>query len=157
VATLAAIWNTLEAWPWPMIAAILSLIAVSILIWVNFIRPARRSNKLRAPVDAVFIIHKKQHRYSCQFAKQDEDDHESRTIVLPSKSKIIIDLVFKPRIYFRSTEYYLGCDGDDVNKKPIITQYLNRFIEIGEGKEIVPGPGNKHMIDVYGYYHKRDQ
>jgi hypothetical protein len=54
------------------------------------------------------------------------------------------------------SEYYLGCDGVDVNIKPTVTSYLNRFIEKGEGKEVVPGPGKRHIIDVYGYYHKRD-
>lgn len=108
------------------------------------------------PVDAIFVVHKTQHHYTCQFAKQDDLDHELKTIVLPSNSTVIVDLVFKPRTFFRATEYYLGCDGDGANTKPVITRYLNRFIEKGDGKEIIPGPGNKHMIDVYGYYHKRD-
>jgi hypothetical protein len=154
-AVLAELWKSIQTWPWSMVAAIFGIAAFSVLIWVNFLRPKRRRIKLRRPVIAHFIVAAAEH-HSCEFAKQDGREHWLKTIVLPSNKTVIVDVILDPLIYFVWSELSIGCEGN-LTDKPYATEYLNRFIEVGEGKNVIPGKGNRHYIDKYHYYHLRDQ
>jgi hypothetical protein len=158
LAGISAFWNDLKAWPQAVAAlsALLSFGALSILIWVNFARPSCRRRRLRVPVNAYFAVHRATHPYPCEYAHQDDQDHHLKTIVLPSHSNVTIDLVFEPAIDFRCSEYYVGCEGAP-EAKPVATEYFNRFIAKGSGQRIVPGEGTRDFIDVYGYYHHREE
>jgi hypothetical protein len=141
-------------WPWPMIATFVGVATLGAVLHVNFIRPIRRRRKLRQPVKSLFVIPARRH-HGCDFASQNEDEHLLKTVVLPANSEIIVDLRFEPRVFFTNAEIVVGCEGDP-STVPHGTEYFNRFIEAGEGKQIVPGSGNLHYIDKHGFYHVRE-
>ena len=137
-----------------MMAALLSFVSVSILVWINFVRPGRRRKLLLFPLDARFIIHRKGHPYACEYAVQDDHNHEVKEIFVAANSKIIVDLVVKSKTYFECTEFYVGCDGDS-NTRPLVIEYFNRFVKRGRNRRIVPGDyGTNDYTDVYDYYHR---
>ena len=148
---LVALWSAVTTWPWSMVAAIFGVAAFSVLIWVNFIRPARRRRQIRRPGNIHFIVPASEH-HSCDYAVQDKDEHHINTIVLPANNTVTIDMIFEPSVYFNVAELSFGCDGV-LADKPHAIEYLNRFVEIGDGKSIIPGKGNRHYIDKYHYYH----
>ena len=146
--------EAIPIWPWSMAAALLSLVSVSILVWVNFIRPGRRRRLLRSPFDAHFIIHNKRHPYACDYAVQDDYNHAIKEIVVSVNSKIVVDLVMQSKTDFQCTEFYVGCDGEFA-AKPRAIEYFNRFVRQGRAQRVVPGQdGTNDYTDVYDYYHR---
>jgi hypothetical protein len=152
---LVALWSAVTAWPWSMVAAIFGIAAFSVLIWVNFIRPHLRRRRVRRPGNVFFIVPAKEH-HGCDYAIQDDCEHHISTIVLPANTVVTVDMIFQTSVYFNFAELSFGCDGV-LTEKPYAIEYLNRFVEIGDGKNVIPGKGNKHYIDKYHYYHLRDE
>jgi hypothetical protein len=150
----AALVGTVSTWPWSMISAAIGAAALLILVHVNFLRPWRRRKKLKNPAIAHFVIPSNKH-HGCDFAVQNEQEHLVKTIVVPAQGEILIDLRIQPRMAFVTSEISIGCEGE-VTETPFATEYLNRFIETGEGKHIIPGNGNRHYIDKYHFYHCRE-
>ncbi len=101
-----------------------------------------------------FVIPASEH-HGCDYAHQDGLEHRAKTIVLQSNCSVIVDLVFEPSLFFTAAEMSFGCEGA-LLEKPYAIEYLNRFIEIGKGKNVIPGQGNRHVIDKYHYYHVKD-
>src|SRR5579864_2445127 len=150
----AAIASAITTWPWSMISAFAAVIALGVLIHINFVRPNVRRRRLKKPVKAVFLIPSKIQR-DCDFVLQDERTHLVKSIIVPPNHDIIIDLRFEPRMFFTTSEVAIGCDGD-ISKIPYVTEYHNEFIKQGEGKIVVPGPGNRHYVDWHIFYHYKE-
>jgi hypothetical protein len=150
----ASLSGAISTWPWSMVSAFAAIAGLGILVYVNFLRPLLRRQKLKEPVEAHFLIPAKKH-HGCDFARQDEEEHVTKSITLPSNRDVIVDLRFKPRIFFSSSEIGLGCEGnrEDI---PYAFEYFNRFIEDGDGQRVTPGPGNRHYVDKHHYYHLRE-
>jgi hypothetical protein len=74
---------------------------------------------------------------------------------LPTDRAVIVDFVFNPILPFFSSEIYLGCGGN-LRTKPYPTEYVNRFIELGARRHIIPGDGNTHEVDKHHLYHVKD-
>jgi hypothetical protein len=136
------------------ISVLISLIVLSVIVYVNFVRPFIRRRKLKFPVEAWFVIPSKKH-HGCDFAVQDKQEHLTKVAVVPRDSEVILDFRFKPRVFFSSSEITIGCE-DEHDSAPVATEYFNRFVEKGDGKIVVPGPGNRHYIDKHGFYHYRE-
>jgi hypothetical protein len=134
-----------------MFSTVIGGSALGVIIFANIYRPRRRRRQLREPVDAFFVICAGFERL-CDYAQQDDEEHVTKTLVLPANTEIIADLVFKPRLSFRTTDVYFGCDGPS-DKKPLALEYVNSFIKIGARSRIIPGPNTAHYVDIYDYYH----
>jgi hypothetical protein len=154
VVGMAAMIGTLATWPWSMVSAFAAIAALAVVAHVNILRPLLRRKKSEKPVKTRCLIPSTRH-HECDFAEQDAEEHIVETITLPSNSEAVVDFWFQPRLFFSTNEINLGCEGDRA-KIPYATQYFNRFIEEGEGKQIVPGPGNRHYIDKHHFYHLRE-
>jgi hypothetical protein len=152
VIVITTIVASVANWPWPIISAFVALVALAVIVHVNILRPRLRRRRLKMPAHAWFVVPSKRH-HGCDFAGQDHDEHILKTIVLPLNSEMTIDFRFKPRLFFHNSEIVIGCEGDTA---PKAKEYFNRFVAEGEGKHIIPGPGNRHYIDKHGFYHYRE-
>jgi hypothetical protein len=112
---LLALLADIEAWPWLMVSAFAATAGLFIISYVNFFRPAIRRMRLKNPVEAYFLIPSKIH-HDCSFARQDDQEHLTKVIVVPSNSELMIDFVFFPRTHFVTNEVNLGCKGDALKK-----------------------------------------
>ena len=115
-------------------------------------RPERRKKRSIRPGKAYFVVpHKRYH--VCHYAKQDDDEHNTKVIVVRSFSEITIDICIIPQIDFDTDQIYIGCEGGR-SDKPSAIEVDNRFIVAGHRKKTHPGidPFNDY-IDKYGYYH----
>jgi hypothetical protein len=141
-----------------MFAAFLAGATFIVVCYINFGRPAKRFRELERPVSAYFVIPAKAD-HGCEFASQDDEEHRVKKITLPTNSEVIVDLVLNPRLHFIASEVYFGCWEDTNNKRsrrPYAMEYLNRFIETGARRHIIPGQGNSHEIDKHHFYHVKD-
>jgi hypothetical protein len=80
-----------------MLAAFMAICTFSVVFYVNIIRPRIRLRALEHPVDAYFVI-PSQLAHGCDFAIQNEDDHLTKAITLPSQCDSLVDLVLFPRL-----------------------------------------------------------
>jgi hypothetical protein len=161
---MAAIFETISTWHWPMIAAFLaggSLLvgAVSLVIvaTTQVIRPWLRCRKLKRPFDAYFSI-TSLHRFPLEYVVQDDQDHEVKELVVPAHSEIPIQIVLYPRLSFLEREIYFGC-GENVfdPEKPRAREYFVPFVVEGERRSGKPDAAHpRHYIDYNGFYHVRE-
>jgi len=156
LAFAAAIWGTMQQWPWPMISAFFAAGAFSILVYIQFIRPARRRKNLGRPFKAVFLI-PGHHRHRLDYVVQDSVDHSLSELVLPSQSKCEIQIMLSPVISFKSSELTFGFDwmGKTDLIKPVPTDYFVPFIERGIRRSGNPDTDPEHYVDFNKHYHIR--
>jgi hypothetical protein len=150
------IWGAVSGWRWDIIGGISSVIsalsATATLYFVSQFEAIRRRRRLLHPGNAFFIIPASFH-HTCDYAIQNELEHRLLTIVLPSNSQCIIDLVLESTVEFDTTEIAVGCDGE-WSIKPYVTEQCNRFIEVGNRRRVIPrGGGSEDYLDKHHYYH----
>lgn len=108
--------------------------------------------QLRRRIPAYFIIPDERH-HSCDFAVQTGGEHRTKEIVVGIGIPIIIDLVMEPKSEITSTQVLVEFHGD-LDKKPLVLELYNRFIEVGPRRHIVPGDkGNNDYLDKHKGYH----
>jgi hypothetical protein len=151
-----SIWSAVSTWRWDIIGACAGIIsAVSATVILGFVERferSRRRRQLRRPGSVYFIIPASFH-HVCDYAVQNELEHRLETIVLPSHSEFIVDLVVEASVEFDTAEIAIGFDGE-WSKKPYVTERYNRFIEVGNRRHVVPGVEGSHdYIDKHHYYH----
>lgn len=153
---VAAMWGSIQQWPWPMISALFAAAAFSILVYIQFIRPAIRRKNLKRPVRAVFLI-PGHHRYRLSYVVQDSDDHSLSELVLPSQSECEIQIMLSPLISFRSSELTFGFDwmGKTDSTKPFPTDFFVPFVERGLRRKSNPDTDPDHYVDFNKHYHIR--
>jgi hypothetical protein len=108
--------------------------------------------QLRRRIPAYFIIPDERH-HSCDFAVQTGGEHRTKEIVVGIGIPIIIDLVMEPKNELTSAQVLVEFHGN-LDKKPLVLELYNRFIEVGPRRHIVPGDnGNDDYIDKHKGYH----
>ncbi len=143
----------------PILVAASSLIVSCLSLFVafhaNVARLILRRKALLYPIRAFFLVPSNEY-HDCEYATQDNDEHRLKEIILPPNSEVTVDITLECLQTFSFTKISIGCIGP-LKVKPHAVKYFNRFIESGDGKEIVPGAGNTHYIDKHRYYHVRGQ
>ncbi len=146
--------------PWDMVAAISALAGLLILlgwqiIYQSILKPRLEVRKARKPCEIHFLI-PEQHKRILSYASQDDKEHLVDELTLPSNSLVTIELWIKPKMNFHESEFYFGCEGDDVTKpRPI--EYDNRFVERGLASKASPETDRNHYVDHHAYYHVRTE
>jgi hypothetical protein len=152
ILAVAGFMMTIE---WPMVGALLAGATLLTVLYVQFVRPALRRGKLRRPCKARFIITSATHR-TIDYAVQNEHEHFVSEITLPANSEVDIELLFTPKVHFHESGIAFGCDETkNLQTKPYVIGYFNRFIEKGLNRldpESAPGD---HYLDHNKYYHMR--
>jgi hypothetical protein len=70
-------------------------------------------------------------------------------------TELIIDLVMHVKHAISYSELIVGFIGD-LDKKPLVTKYCNRYVSVGRGKEVNPAEEREDdYIDKHLYYHRR--
>jgi hypothetical protein len=163
VATLAIVFNwgainDLMIDPLAKIIAIASVLVscatFGVVCWVNIYRP-RKSRELQQEPGTAYFLVPTQQGHLCEYASQDANEHILKEINLRPNSEIIVDFVVDIKTSISITEISIECQGE-IEKKPYAIRYFNRFIEVGNEREISPGEGNnRHYIDKHKVYHAR--
>jgi hypothetical protein len=145
-----------STWRWDIIGGVAGVIAAFltgvIVFYLEVFERGRHRRRLLHPGTAYFVIPSSIH-YVCDYAIQNELEHLVRTIVLPPRLEIIVDLALRPSVEFDATEVAFGCDGD-LSAKPYAFEYFNQFIIAGHRRNVVPGIHNyDDYLDKHHYYH----
>jgi hypothetical protein len=91
----------------------------------------------------------------CEYAAQgDDDEHLLKELTLPPNSEVVVDFVIDFKTPISYSELSIECQGP-LETKPYAVKYFNRFIELGDEQEIVPGHGTRHYLDKHKVYHAR--
>jgi hypothetical protein len=134
-----------------IIANIVIITSLGAYLVKEFLFPWIRRLRLRKPVKASFVI-TSEDRYKLSYAIQDNDEHFSDTLVLPSNSSnLTLQLYFDAKLDFTQSHFELSFEGDAA-KKPLIHCWYNPFVKIGENKRI-PGKHPGHFVDYHDNYH----
>jgi hypothetical protein len=126
------------------------ILTVAVYILKEFICPLVHHYRLRNPIDLFFVITSID-RHKVDYAIQDEKEHRTKDLILPSNSKIYLHLVFKNKIAFTQNHFTLYFDGNST-KNPTIQEYYVPFIKEGV-KTKSPYTDQSHYIDYHGAYH----
>lgn len=111
--------------------------------------------KLRNPVKIFFLVP----RYSMHDLKyivQDEREHLTREIILPSNRESLILIWYRPKLNYHEIEQYIefkAKDGGNISKKPMAISYYNPFVLEGKTKKGDPLNNENHYIDWWRSYH----
>lgn len=146
--------SAVTSWPWwNVVSALGSVLSVVATVGVGwYVSGYLRTSHLKAPGSAHFIVPSSL-QHTCDFASQNGHEHRLTTAVLPAHSVCIIDLIIEPVRDLQTTEFMLEFVGD-LDAKPYAFEVLNRFIEIGPRRIVVPGEGdNRDYIDKHKLYH----
>ena len=156
----AAMANVLEG-PWAIGGAIAAIIgAVGVIISGGYeflIRPYWRRKRLKRPCKACFLIAALDQR-KISYAEQDAHEHYVEELTLASNSEYEIDFMYIPSVTFSVSEIYFGFnkqDYKDLNTKPIIKSFCNRFIERGTNEESPETHPDTNFADHHKFYHIR--
>jgi hypothetical protein len=125
----------------------------SVVYIVNIYRPRKKRRLLEHPGTAYFVVPTKE-AHPCDYASQDADEHLLKELTLPSNSEMTVDFVIDLTTPINISEINIECRGETM-KKPYAIRYFNRFIEVGDDREVSPGKGNRHYIDKHKVYHAR--
>lgn len=142
---------------WTKAGAALSALVLFSYWYAEVLAPKlRRKKRLKAlttPADAFFLITSTKHR-KIDFAVQDSEEHLVKELVLPSHAESKIEILLRPRVFFRTSEISFGCHGNrEMGDKPCAIEYFNPFIVKGIGRSAIPDTDPGHIIDHNDYYH----
>jgi hypothetical protein len=136
------------------IAAIVAAVGV---IYEFILKPYFCRRALRRPCKAWFLIASLS-QGNISYAVQDEQEHYVEELTLASNSEYEIDFLYLPRIAFHVSEIYFGFnkqDDRDLETKPIIQSYWNRFVERGVSEENPETHPETNYVDHHKFYHLR--
>lgn len=136
--------------PWAMLSALVGILAVSILLMVNYLRPTLRRLQLKKPCKCYFHIRGKQDG-GLGYVVQDDKAHSVREIVLPPNATQYVELQYLASINFHLHTLIFHCEGDEASK-PVARERRTDFISIGK-KQWIPGIDESDMISRRGSYH----
>jgi hypothetical protein len=140
---------------WTIAGAIAAIVAAAGVIYEFILKPYCRGRALRRPCKAWFLIASLSQK-KLSYALQDEQEHYVEELTLASNSEYEIDLAYVPRIAFEVSEIYFGFnkqDDRDLETKPVIKSYCNRFIERGISEESPETHPETNYVDHNKYYH----
>ena len=142
--------------PFAAAGAVLSFTMLCIFCYVQFARPLWTRHSLRRPCDMFFAITSSDRR-SLGYISQDTREHLLQDIVVPSHSKLILEILFKPKLHFQIEELIIGFDGmGDRQRWPKIEKFVNRFVIRGKRQEGSPETNDDHYIDHHFHYHIKE-
>ncbi len=133
------VWDILR----PYMSHILSFIAGIFTLFVIWLGKRIYNTKLRNPVKMYFLI--SDQRCQLDYVEQDEKEHLVKEITLPSNSKQLVLIWYRPRVNYFEDMHYFGCEGD-LATKPKIINYSNPFV-------IQDNLQRNYYIDWHQYYH----
>lgn len=117
----------------------------------EFVYPIVRKIRLRYPAKAYFLITSID-RFDLWYAKQDEDEHETEILALPSHThNLLLHVVWRPKLDFIQSGAEFSFEGDR-EKKPLIHYWFHPFVSVGEQTK-KPGEYSGHYLDYHGNYH----
>jgi hypothetical protein len=149
---IAAIANQ----PFAAAGAVFSFTMLGIFCYVQFARPALTRRKLRKPCGMYFNVTSSDRRI-LEYVSQDAREHLLQELVVPGRSKLVLEILFKPKLHFQIDELIIGFDGTgDRQKWPKIEKFLNRFIVRGKRQESTPETNENHYIDHHLHYHIKE-
>jgi hypothetical protein len=135
--------------PWAKAGATAAILVLLLAI-LDLIRRGIRYFWLGRPVKAHFRI-PPLGQIELEHVVQDDRGHAVSEMVLPSHSRVEVEIEYVPRISFGPTRVSFGCEGDDINK-PIAKERFDRVVAVGKDRWI-PGCDEGHVIDRHGFYH----
>jgi hypothetical protein len=145
--------------PWTTGGALAAIIAAVVVIisgvYEFILGPRWRRRVLRQPCKAWFLIASTQQR-KIDHAVQDHQQHYVEELTLASHSEYDLDFCYVPTITFTVADIYFGFnkqDDRDLDTKPIIKSYHNRFIERGIPEESPETHPETNYADHHKYYH----
>lgn len=133
------VWNIVQ----PYLSNILSFLAGIFSLFLIWIGKRIYDTKLRNPVKMYFLIPDK--RCKLGYVEQDEEEHLVKKLILPSNSKLLVLIWYRPRVNYFEDMHYFGCEGE-LTKKPKIINYSNPFILKDNLQRI-------YYVDWHQYYH----
>jgi hypothetical protein len=142
---------------WTIAGAIAAIVAAAGVIYEFILKPYCRGRALRRPCKAWFLIASLS-QGKISYAVQDEQEHYVEELTLASNSEYEIDFLYLPRIAFHVSEIYFGFnnqDDRDLETKPIIQSYWNRFVERGVSEETPETHPETNYVDHHKFYHLR--
>jgi hypothetical protein len=138
--------------PIAAVAALFAFLSLSVAIYVNFIKPATRRRLLKDCVSAYFIVPTTLR--PCVYARQDGEEHRLKEISLRPNAEVVVDLIMLTKCSFAFSEIHAGFMGE-LEDKPHVLKYTNRFIRSGKHHEVDPSKGDtEDYIDVNFHYHR---
>jgi hypothetical protein len=96
----------------------------------EFISPILHRYRLRKPIELFFLITSVD-RHQVSYAIQDEQEHRTKELILPSDCRAYLHLVFRNKIAFTQNHFTLYFDGDR-SKTPLIEEYHVRWSRLSE-------------------------
>jgi hypothetical protein len=143
----------LADWSWSTIGALASIGGIAATLFIGiYIGYYLRFKNLGKPGESSFIIPSSWH-HSCDFARQNEHEHRVKSVTLPANGEWIVDFVIEPFRSFNSAQIAIEFTGR-LEEKPYAIELLNRFVEVGSRRHVVPGQvGNDDYIDKHKLYH----
>jgi hypothetical protein len=147
--------------PWTVGGAIAAIIAAVVVVCTALYKfvfaPLWRRRELKRPCHAWFLIAASNQR-QITHALQDDHEHRIEELTLQSNSEFEIEVLYISSINLETAESYFGCEAQDNNQidvKPIITSFCNRFIERGTNEENLDTHPDTNYTDHHKYYHLR--
>jgi len=147
--------------PWAVGGAIAAIVAAVVVVisgvYEFMIRPWWRRRTLRQPCKAWFLVASTNQR-KISYAVQDSREHYVEELTLASNSEYEIEFLYVPSITFVASEIYFGFnkqDDRDLDTKPIINSFCNRFIERGASEESPETHPETNYADHHKFYHIR--
>jgi hypothetical protein len=148
----AAMVSAISDAPIAAVAALFAFLSLSVAIYVNFVKPALRAQILKGCVSAYFIVPTTAR--PCAYARQDDEEHRLKELSLKPNTEVVIDLIMLSQCTFAFSEVQVGFMGE-LERKPHILKYTNRFIRFGKHHEIDPSNADtEDYVDVNLSYHR---
>jgi hypothetical protein len=147
----------IATWP-PAVDRLLLILSTTFVIlsvvayWIReFAGPVWRRRRLTSPVKARFLITSRD-RYDLRYAMQDDREHETELLVLPSHTHaVLMHVVWKVKLDFTQHELEFSFEGNET-EKPLFDCWFHPFIRSGDRRR-VPGVHPGHYLDYHGNYH----
>ena len=94
-----------------------------------------------------------QHQPRATASAKAQDVDRVKSVTLPANDECIVDFVVEPFRSFNSAQIAIEFTGR-LEEKPYAIELLNRFVEVGSRRHVVPGQvGNDDYIDKHKLYH----
>jgi hypothetical protein len=147
--------------PWTIGGAVAAIVAAVVVVisgaYEFILGPRLRRRALRQPCNAWFLIASTNQR-AISYAVQDNHEHYVEELTLASNTEYEVEFLYVPSVSFNASEIYFGFnnqDDRDLDTKPIIKSYCNRFVERGVSEESPETYPETNYVDHHEFYHLR--
>lgn len=153
--------SIMSHWPWHMISGAVGFAVLVPVFGGNVIRPWWQHHKdkvrlkiLDEPCNVFFRIPPR-NEIELDYVEQDEKIHLVKELVAPIDSSITFEIVIRPKVCFRESEFILGFANEEIDNRPEILEYFARFVKQDKSRVDSPETNPDHYIDYKDRYHIR--